>query len=110
MSEVKVIKQVASNFKYKETCKTPYEQVKDNQTCAYCANTRPKNTHACLNCTFTCTCSDGEVFTDSHAKLSADVHCIEKNGKFDVRSVKRENSPYDLLRYDQLYNPPFYKK
>lgn len=102
MSKVKVIKRIASNFEYDETCGVPYEQVKDNQTCAYCTNSEPEN-RACLHCNFTCTCSDGEVFTGKHATVSADVHCIEKNGKLDVSPIKRENLTCDhLFRYDLL--------
>lgn len=80
MSEVKVIKKTASNFEYDKNCDTPYEQIKDNQTCVYCVHMDRHIDH-CLSCIFTCTCSDGKVFSNKHADLNADLYCWKKNGR-----------------------------
>lgn len=80
--EVKVIKKTASNFEYDETCKTSYEEIKDNQTCMYCRRMGIDQPHdPCLRCIFTCTCSDGKVISGHSATATADVYCLKQNGK-----------------------------
>ena len=82
--ETVIVKQIASKFEYDTTSIISPARAKVNQDCSGCKHRNDMNHKACFEddgCVFTVTCSDGYVCTGSHAKIDANLHRLEMNGR-----------------------------
>lgn len=83
--EIVIVKQTASRFEYDTASRdTSPARASVNQTCSCCKHYNDVHHKPCFEdegCIFTVTCSDGHVYTGDHAKLDANFHCLEMNGR-----------------------------